>query len=130
MVGEKYALHVDDDAMMCDLVGRVLERLGYKVASVRNGGEALRALIETPPSVILLDINLGEESGFDLCALLREAGTSAPLAFLTGHRTLAHVRRAQEVGGDYFIIKPFTPATLRTGIERAFAARLKLLDEN
>jgi DNA-binding response OmpR family regulator len=123
MAGEKYALHVDDDAMMCDLVGRTLERLGYKCSSARNSGEALRALIETPPNVILLDINLGGESGFDLCTLLREAGAAAPVAFLTGHRTLAHLKRAQEAGGDYFIVKPFTPATLRSGIERAIAAR-------
>src|ERR1700730_4797670 len=127
MTGEKYALHVDDDAMMCDLVGRVLERLGYRAASARTGGEALRALIETPPSVILLDVNLGAESGFDLCTLLREAGATAPVAFLTGHRTLAHLRKAQEVGGDYFIVKPFTPATPRWGMERAIAARLKFV---
>src|SRR5260221_468325 len=55
MAEEQYALHVDDDAMMSKLVRAVLERAGYKVASARNTIGALRALFETPPSVILLD---------------------------------------------------------------------------
>ena len=126
MAAAKYALHVDDDEQICNLVSRMLERAGYRVASARNGGEALRAVTEKPPSIILLDINLGEESGFDLCRLLREAGATAPVAFLTGNRTIAHLRKAQEVGGDYFIVKPFTPETLRSGIERAIATRLKV----
>src|SRR5262249_42897197 len=99
-----HALHVDDDPLVTKMVRAVLTRAGYRVASAANGGEALRLLFETPPDIILLDVEIGEESGYDLCNLLREAGTTAPVAFLTSNRTMEHLRLAQEAGGDYFIV--------------------------
>jgi two-component system OmpR family response regulator len=110
---------------MIKLVRGILTGAGYAVLSVQSGSEALLSIIETPPSVILLDVDIGEESGYDLCNLMREAGADAPIAFLTANRTLEHLRKAQEAGGDYFIVKPFTPATLLSGIEKAIALRGK-----
>jgi DNA-binding response OmpR family regulator len=125
MSPSKRALHVDDDPMIVKLVRRVLERTGYQVSSARNGAEALRALVEATPSLILLDVNIGDENGYELCNLMREAGATAPIAFLTANRTMEDVKMAQEVGGDYFIVKPFTPEALLAGIEKAVSARLK-----
>ena len=70
--------------------------------------------------------SIGLESGYDLCNLIREAGVMTPLAFLTASPTLEHLKKAQEVGADYLIRKPFTPSTLLEGIERAVAARQKI----
>ena len=126
MTSSKRALHIDDDPLTAKLVQRVLEGAGYWVASARDGAAALRMLLEAPPSVVLLDIDIGEESGYELCNLMREAGTVAPVAFLSANRTLEHVRKALEVGGDYFIVKPFTPASLLAGIQKATAARYKI----
>ena len=123
MAPSKRALHVDDDPMITKLVRRVLERAGYQVSSACNSAEALRALVESPPSMILLDVNIGDENGYELCNLMREAGTTAPVAFLTANRTMEDVKMAQQVGGDYFIVKPFTPDALLAGLAKAASAR-------
>lgn len=126
MASNKKALHVDDDPLILKLVRSILDRAGYEVASASNIGDAMRALETASPSLILLDVEIGLESGYDLCNLIREAGIMKPLAFLTASPTLEHLKKAQDVGADYLIRKPFTPATLLEGIERAVAARQKI----
>ena len=117
------ALHVDDDVLTAKLVRRILEAAGYEVASAHNCGDALRALAAQPPDLILLDVDIGEESGYALCRMMREAGTTAPVAFVTANRTLDHARQAQAVGGDHLIAKPFSSETLLAGIAVATASR-------
>jgi DNA-binding response OmpR family regulator len=126
MAAEKSALHVDDDPLILKLVRSILGHAGYDVVSASNIGEAMRALEASPPSMILLDVEIGLESGYDLCNLIREAGIRTPLAFLTASPTLEHLKKAQDVGADYLIRKPFTPSSLLEGIERAVAARQKI----
>jgi DNA-binding response OmpR family regulator len=123
MAAGRHALHVDDDPLVIRLVRGILTGAGYGVVSACNGSEALLSLLATPPSVILLDVDIGEESGYDLCNLMREAGATAPIAFLTANRTIEDLRKAREAGGDYFIVKPFTPAILLSGIEKAISMR-------
>src|SRR5437868_1792467 len=123
MASGRHVLHVDDDILTARLVRRILERAGYTVASAHNFGDALRALDMHSPELILLDVDIGEENGYALCELMREAGTTAPVVFLTANRTLDHVRQAQAAGGDHLIIKPFSAETLLAGIAKATAAR-------
>ena len=126
MASGKRALHVDDDPLIRKLVSSILGHAGYEVISASNIGEAMQALEAAPPSFILLDVEIGLESGYDLCNLIRDAGVLAPLAFLTASPTLEHLKKAQDVGADYLIRKPFTPSSLIEGIEQAVAARQKI----
>jgi DNA-binding response OmpR family regulator len=66
MASEKSALHVDDDPLILKLVRSILGHAGYDVVSANNIGEAMRALEAAPPSMILLDVEIGLESGYDL----------------------------------------------------------------
>jgi DNA-binding response OmpR family regulator len=126
MASNKKALHVDDDPLILKLVRSILDHAGYEVASASNIGDAMHALEAAPPGLILLDVEIGLESGYDLCNLIREAGIMTPLAFLTASPTLERLRKAQDVGADYLIRKPFTPTSLLEGIEQAVAARQKI----
>ncbi len=127
----KIALHVDNDALVIKLVRATLERSGYQVVSALNTAEALRALEMTRPSLIILDVNIGEESGYNLCKMIRQhyPDVKAAVAFLTANRTIQDLEMAKQVRGDYFIVKPFTPATLLQGIEKAITARQKALGQ-
>jgi DNA-binding response OmpR family regulator len=126
MASRRQVLHVDDDILTAKLVRRILEGAGYAVSSAHNFGEALRALDAHRPDLILLDVDIGAENGYALCELMREAGTTAAVAFLTANRTLDHVRQAQAAGGDHLIIKPFSTETLLAGIAKATAARRRI----
>ena len=64
-------LIVDDDQMNRELLGTVLKRAGYLAAHASSGAQALREVPEQHPDLILLDVNLGEMSGFDVCAQLK-----------------------------------------------------------
>jgi two-component system, OmpR family, response regulator len=125
----KIALHVDNEPIVIKLVRATLERAGYQVVSALNTAEALRTLEMTRPSLIILDVNIGEESGYNLCKLIRQyyPDVKAAVAFLTANRTVQDLETAKQVRGDYFILKPFTPATLLEGIEKAIAARQKVM---
>jgi DNA-binding response OmpR family regulator len=126
MASEKRALHVDDDPLIRKLVKSILDHAGYEVASASNIAEAMQALEAAPPGFILLDVEIGLESGYDLCNRIRDAGVLAPLAFLTASPTLEHLKKAQDIGADYLIRKPFTPSSLLEGIEQAVAVRQKI----
>ena len=116
------ALHVDDDRMMLKLVKGVLGEHGWEVVSAVDGAAAMRHLEAARPALIVLDVNIGDESGYALCARIRRehADLDAPIAFLTGNRTLEDFRQAQAAGGNAFILKPLSPPRLLAGIDQAF----------
>jgi DNA-binding response OmpR family regulator len=119
-------LHVDDDVLVTRIVRRILDGAGFDVVSVHDGAAGLEALATHAPVFILLDVDIGEENGYELCGRMRERGATAPIAFLTANRTLDHVRRAEAAGGNFLIAKPFSPETLLSGIAQATAARERI----
>ena len=68
-------------------------------------------LQENEPSLILLDINLGDESGFDLCKKLRKT-TQIPILFISARSSDDDVLIALNIGGDDYIQKPYTLSIL------------------
>lgn len=71
----------------------------------------LRAIAEKKPSLVLLDINLGNESGFELCRKLRET-SNVPVIFISVRNTDDDILAALGTGGDDFVTKPFSMAVL------------------
>src|SRR5690606_17278891 len=78
---------------------------------VTSAEECERFLQEHEPSVILLDINLGDESGFDLCKKLRLT-TQIPILFISARSSNDDVLIALNIGGDDYIQKPYTLSIL------------------
>ncbi len=99
---------VDDDQMNRELMETVLKRAGYAVRQASTGAAALRLVSEDPlPNLILLDVRLGEMSGYDVCARLKsEPVTRAiPIIILTAADNEEERQSAQRVGADSFFPK-------------------------
>jgi DNA-binding NarL/FixJ family response regulator len=90
---------------------------GYEAVQVASGEEALRAVREIRPSIVLLEIPLGSLSGYEVCRALREDAREMPIVFVSGSRTESYDRVAGLlVGADDYIVKPYAPDELLTRI--------------
>jgi two-component system OmpR family response regulator len=100
-------LVVDDEEGIRSMLTMALEFLGYSVTSTATGRQALEAVSRQSPDLVLLDVNLPDISGFDVCRTLRERGVGVPVLFLTGLGRVDDRVRGLDLGGDDFLTKPF-----------------------
>ena len=107
----------DEDPTSRDHLARVLEAAGYEIMQVASGEEALQAVREVRPSIVLLEIPLGGLSGYEVCRALRADASEMPIVFVSGSRTESYDRVAGLlVGADDYIVKPFAPDELLTRV--------------
>ena len=104
-------LIVDDEIALAETTCEYFNMFDVKTAFVASAEECGRFLEEHEPSVILLDINLGSESGFDLCKRLRKT-TQIPILFISARSSDDDVLIALNIGGDDYIQKPYTLSIL------------------
>jgi two-component system sensor histidine kinase/response regulator len=102
-------LVVDDTAENLRLLSSLLGEQGFRVRPVPNGRLALRAAESDPPDLILLDINMPEMDGYEVCRQLKAIDTLAPVPviFLTALSETADKVKAFTAGGVDYITKPF-----------------------
>jgi two-component system sensor histidine kinase/response regulator len=102
-------LVVDDTIDNLRLLSDLLGAQGYEVRAVTSGRQALQAVEHDPPDLILLDINMPEMNGYDVCRQLRAMNRSrdVPVIFLTALTGTADKVRAFESGGVDYVTKPF-----------------------
>ena len=115
-VGPAQLLLVEDDESIGSLVSAYLEQTGYRVAWVRSGEDALATLEQLRPSLVILDIGLPGQDGFDVCRQMRTR-SSVPIVMLTARDEEPDRVAGLEVGADDYVTKPFSP--------RELAARVK-----
>jgi DNA-binding response OmpR family regulator len=106
MTDDGAVLLVDDDAGIRRVVSRTLESAGIGVVAVADGATAREALDADHVSLVLLDVNLPDVSGLDLCAEIHRT-YSVPVVMLTVVVDETDVVRALESGADDYIRKPF-----------------------
>ena len=102
-------LIVDDTPDNLRLLSTMLESQGYQVRKAINGQIALRGVIMAPPDLILLDINMPQMNGYEVCEKLKsvEQTSEIPVIFISAlDQTLDKVK-AFEMGGVDYITKPF-----------------------
>lgn len=116
-------LVVDDTEGNLRLITRWLERDGYRVLTARNGFEALAAIEEALPDLVVLDVTMPGPSGLQVCEAIKSSARSAhlPVVLLTG-TALSDERRAA-TRADAILEKPAAPATLKAVISRLLALR-------
>jgi DNA-binding response OmpR family regulator len=116
----KIVLAVDDSREMLDILKTVLVDAGYRFFGAGGAKQCMRLIAEIKPSLILLDIQMPEMDGFELCRQIRavEAWKNIPIAFLTARRSAQDVKTGMEAGGNDFITKPFDGKTLLSRVER------------
>jgi two-component system, OmpR family, response regulator len=99
---------VDDDPSLCQMVTRYLEDHNVPTKSASNKTELCRHCAETFPSLIILDLRLGQDDGLDLLREIR-SHSDVPVIITTGHRPDEIDRIVGlELGADDYIVKPFS----------------------
>lgn len=121
-------LIVDDDFMVAEIHRRFVERVdGFRpVGLARNGTEALAAVEELKPDLVLLDVYLPDMTGLKVLQRLRSAGHPVGVIMITAAREIDTVRGALDGGAADYLIKPFEFDQLRAKLA-AFAARADAL---
>lgn len=110
-------LVVDDEASLVDLLSDALGFAGYRVLTARDGGAALTSARLDAPDLLVLDVNLPDVDGFEVCRTLRREGNDVPVIFLTARDDPDGLRTGFARGGDDYLTKPFSLAELRYRIE-------------
>jgi two-component system, OmpR family, response regulator MtrA len=111
-----HILIVEDDPSVREAAAFVLERAGFEVTGVADGGEGLDALAEPGRfDLVLLDLMLPSRSGFDVCREIRRT-SGVPIVMLTARAEITDVVAGLELGADDYITKPFVPAELSARI--------------
>jgi CheY-like chemotaxis protein len=109
-------LIVDDNVDAADSLGAMLTAWGYHVTVAHDGPAALAAMQDTQPDIALLDIDMPAMDGYELAAHLRfQPGCEElPIVAITGSGTPDDVRRSRAKGFAAHLVKPVSPASLRT----------------
>ncbi len=118
-------LVVDDSPFVHRLVGDILSPRGYRVEKAMNGHEAMVAIGQSPPDLLLLDIVMPEMSGYQVCRLLRadDRTRSLPVVMMTAKDTQKDRFWGLEVGADAYITKPIDEQALLSTVEGLLAQR-------
>lgn len=125
-------LVVEDDPLVAQAHGAYVERVDGFVLSgtAHNAQDALRLLKSTPIDVVLLDFNLPDAHGLEVCRALRMARTDVDVIAVTANRDLASVRAAVSLGVVYYLLKPFTFRALQDKLQRYQDFRQQLRSED
>lgn len=116
---------VEDDPDINEILEDNLAREGYQIRTFQDGMEAHDAILEKPPHLIILDLNLPSMSGIELCKYLREGTRTSdvPIVMLTARSEEIDKIIGFEVGADDYVTKPFSVrellARVRVHLKRA-----------
>ncbi|MFW6097027.1 MAG: response regulator transcription factor [Chloroflexota bacterium] len=120
-------LVVDDDRVLAEIMVFTLQRAGFDVIQAFDGATARRRWRQDEPDLIILDVNLPDDNGFDICRDIRQE-SDVPIILLTVRGEEDDIVRGLEIGADDYITKPYSPRQLvaRTqAVLRRFAASSK-----
>ena len=117
-----HILIVEDDEMLGEMVELILDRAGMTHARARTGAMALELLPHVKPDLILLDISMPGLSGLDVLQVVRkERRQTTPILMMTANQSAETVRDVMAMGGNGYVLKPFTPEALVERIRKALA---------
>jgi two-component system response regulator MprA len=98
---------VDDDSAVRESLERSLRFEGYRVAVAADGVQALDAVAEDRPDIVVLDVMMPRMDGLEACRRLRARGDDVPVLMLTARDGLADRVSGLDVGADDYLVKPF-----------------------
>lgn len=107
-------LIVDDDPAICQLISRFFSYNNYQIESAADVRTARQILQKLNPDLVILDVNLPDESGFSLCKEIRQTGTL--VLMLTCMTDTSYVLEGFEQGADDYLTKPFNLEILKAKI--------------
>ncbi len=122
-----YVAIVDDDAAIRSALGRALRMENYDVEMFDDGLSALRAVQLRAPDAIVLDLQLPDIDGLEVCRRIRRAGDATPILMLTARDAVNDRVEGLDVGADDYLVKPFDLAELLARL-RALLRRRQVTD--
>lgn len=121
---------VDDDSLIRDIIGMVLEEQGYGICMAGNGAEALLSHRGDPVDLIVSDMNMPEVDGLSLIKILRSEGDGVPVIILTGNSEIATAIEALNSGAsDYLLKDENIQDTVTFSVEKVLEKH-RLLEQN
>jgi DNA-binding response OmpR family regulator len=109
-------LVVEDDPRISDVLEYALKTDGYEVETAQRGREAAEIARRSSPGLIVLDVGLPDIDGFEVCRIVRKS-SDVPVIFLTSRNDEIDRVVGLEIGGDDYIVKPFSPRELLARIK-------------
>ena len=104
---------VDDEQIVCERLGPVLEKSGFNVESFTDSEKALRRLGEKSFDVLITDLKMGRPNGIELLQFTRANSPTTRVIIITGFATVETAREAMKGGAVDFIAKPFRLSQIR-----------------
>lgn len=105
---KELVLLIDDDVSLRDLARHILEAQGFFIVTADNGRHGLRLFEERKPDIVMLDVMMPDQNGFDVCGALRRLphGKHTPILMITSLDDVESINRAYEAGATDFVTKP------------------------
>jgi len=125
----KNILLLEDDLQLSDTIKQFLEYKGYRVFSAYDAYEAKDFLYEEKIDLMLLDIKVPYQNGFDFLAEVRRDNNTTPAIFITSLNSVDDVTKGFDIGCDDYIRKPFALKELFVRIDVIFKRELANYDE-
>lgn len=116
---QRTILIADDEPQILEMLDEYFGGMGYRVVCAHDGAEVL-AKASCDPDIVLLDVGMPHLDGFEACRRLREH-LDCPIVFLTARIEDADELTGFEVGGDDYVIKPFSLAVLGARVQSHLA---------
>ena len=107
-------LIVDDEPYILNILDFSLDAEGYRVLQASDGEEALRMAQDQIPDLVIMDVMMPRQDGFETCRRLKEDLRTAdiPVVLLTARNSREDRNKGEEVRADGYITKPFSPQRL------------------
>lgn len=122
-----YIAIVDDDGAIRTALGRALRMENYDVELFEDGTSALKSIQLRAPDAIVLDLQLPDIDGLEICRRIRRAGDATPILMLTARDAVNDRVEGLDVGADDYLVKPFDLAELLARL-RALLRRTSVAD--
>ncbi len=113
-------LLADDNAALLETLVELLQPNYQVAAAMNNGRSVLERFMSLAPDIIILDVSLGDLTGFEVAKRLKDAGCSAKIIFLTVHEDIDFVNAAFDLGASGYVFKSRISADLTKAIDVVF----------
>jgi len=127
-------LITDDNPVNIKIIEKILEKDGYHTSTALNGEECIEQIQKTQPDLVFLDISMPGMSGIDVCRTIKqdEKLNVIPVIFVTANRQNEVLKKAFDVGGTDYILKPINSTELLSRLKSALTQKIltrKLIEE-
>jgi twitching motility two-component system response regulator PilG len=118
-------LVVEDEESLLKLETILFTSKGYEVDGVRDGGDALEAISRKRPDLVVLDVMLPGQDGFEVCRAIKDdpVTNSIPVLMLTAKKSSVDLERGRRAGADAYHTKPIKSVKVLEVIEELLAGK-------